>query len=63
MGLVVLEELPRPTLSDVGLTELAISGPLLLAAVLAVLAGAVSFASPCVVPLVPGYLAYLTGLV
>jgi cytochrome c-type biogenesis protein len=29
----------------------------------AVLAGAVSFASPCVVPLVPGYLAYLAGLV
>jgi cytochrome c-type biogenesis protein len=47
----------------VGLTEFAISGPLLLAAGLAVLAGAVSFASPCVVPLVPGYLAYLTGLV
>ncbi|MDQ4020621.1 MAG: cytochrome c biogenesis CcdA family protein [Actinomycetota bacterium] len=46
-----------------GLTELAISGPLLLAAAVAVLAGAVSFASPCVVPLVPGYLAYLTGLV
>lgn len=63
MGLVVLEELPRPTLSDVGLTEFAISGPLLLAAGLAVVAGAVSFASPCVVPLVPGYLAYLTGLV
>jgi cytochrome c-type biogenesis protein len=61
--LVVLEELPRPTLSDVGLTEFAISGPLLLAAGLAVVAGAVSFASPCVVPLVPGYLAYLTGLV
>jgi cytochrome c-type biogenesis protein len=47
----------------VGLTQLAISGPLLLAAGVAVLAGAVSFASPCVVPLVPGYLAYLTGLV
>ncbi|MBW4715859.1 cytochrome c biogenesis CcdA family protein [Saccharothrix obliqua] len=29
----------------------------------AVLAGAISFASPCVVPLVPGYLAYLAGLV
>jgi cytochrome c-type biogenesis protein len=28
-----------------------------------VVAGAVSFASPCVVPLVPGYLAYLAGLV
>jgi cytochrome c-type biogenesis protein len=59
--LVVLGELP--TLSDVGLTEFAISGPLLLATGLAMLAGAVSFASPCVVPLVPGYLAYLTGLV
>jgi cytochrome c-type biogenesis protein len=47
----------------VGLTGVAISGPLLLATGLAVLAGAVSFASPCVVPLVPGYLAYLTGLV
>jgi cytochrome c-type biogenesis protein len=47
----------------VGLTELAVSGPLLLAAGVAVVAGAVSFASPCVVPLVPGYLAYLTGLV
>jgi cytochrome c-type biogenesis protein len=47
----------------VGFTELAISGPLLVAAGVAVLAGAVSFASPCVMPLVPGYLAYLTGLV
>lgn len=44
-------------------TSLAVSGPLLLAAAVAVLAGAVSFASPCVVPLVPGYLAYLAGLV
>jgi len=44
-------------------TELAASGPLLFAAAVAVLAGAVSFASPCVVPLVPGYLAYLAGVV
>ncbi|MGI8813726.1 MAG: cytochrome c biogenesis CcdA family protein [Pseudonocardia sp.] len=44
-------------------TTVAISGPLLLAAAVAVAAGAVSFASPCVVPLVPGYLAYLAGLV
>ena len=50
-------------MTSVGLTELATSGPLLLAAGVAVVAGAVSFASPCVVPLVPGYLAYLTGLV
>lgn len=39
------------------------SGPLLLAGGLALLAGMISFASPCVVPLVPGYLAYLAALV
>jgi cytochrome c-type biogenesis protein len=44
-------------------TAVAESGPLLLAAGVAVAAGAMSFASPCVVPLVPGYLAYLAGLV
>lgn len=44
-------------------TDLATSGPLVLAVGVAVLAGAISFASPCVVPLVPGYLAYLAGLV
>ncbi|HET9141014.1 cytochrome c biogenesis CcdA family protein [Actinophytocola sp.] len=43
--------------------ELAQTGPLLLASGLALLAGAISFASPCVVPLVPGYLAFLAGLV
>jgi len=47
----------------VGLTEVAISGPLLLSAAVALLAGVVSFASSCVVPLVPGYLAYFAGLV
>lgn len=35
---------------------------LIVAAGVAFLAGLVSFASPCVVPLVPGYLAYMTGL-
>src|SRR6478609_11313592 len=44
-------------------TDTVISGPYLLAALLAVAAGAVSFASPCVIPLVPGYLAYVTSLV
>ena len=34
----------------------------LLAAGVAFAAGIVSFASPCVVPLVPGYLSYMTGL-
>lgn len=37
-------------------------GSLLLAVPIAVLAGLVSFASPCVLPLVPGYLGYVTGL-
>ena len=44
-------------------TDTVISGPYLFAALLAVAAGAVSFASPCVIPLVPGYLAYVTSLV
>ena len=39
-----------------------LSGPLLLALPVALLAGVVSFLSPCVVPLVPGYLSYVTGL-
>ncbi|TWP34697.1 cytochrome c biogenesis CcdA family protein [Leekyejoonella antrihumi] len=38
------------------------SGSLPLAIALSVLAGAVSFASPCVLPLVPGFLGYVTGL-
>lgn len=39
------------------------SGPILLALGACVLAGLVSFASPCVIPLVPGYLAYLASVV
>ena len=38
------------------------SGPLLLAIAVAALAGLVSILSPCVLPLVPGYLSYVTGL-
>ncbi len=38
-------------------------GSLLLALPIALAAGAVSFLSPCVLPLVPGYLAYVTGLI
>jgi cytochrome c-type biogenesis protein len=37
------------------------SGALPLAVLVAVAAGLVSFASPCVLPLVPGFLGYLTG--
>jgi cytochrome c-type biogenesis protein len=40
----------------------AASGSLLLAIPVAMLAGLVSFLSPCVLPLVPGYLSYITGL-
>lgn len=46
-----------------GLAETAAAGPLALALGLCVLAGLVSFASPCVVPLVPGYLSYLAAVV
>ncbi|GAA6524881.1 cytochrome c biogenesis protein CcdA [Intrasporangium sp. DVR] len=35
---------------------------LVLASVIALAAGLVSFASPCVLPLVPGFLGYVTGL-
>ncbi len=38
------------------------SGALPLAMLVALLAGLVSFASPCVLPLVPGFLGYVTGL-
>ena len=37
-------------------------GPLLVAAPVAAIAGLVSFLSPCCLPLVPGYLSYVTGL-
>jgi cytochrome c-type biogenesis protein len=37
-------------------------GSLLLAVPVALAAGAISFASPCVLPLVPGYLSYVTGM-
>lgn len=38
------------------------SGSMVLAIPVAVLAGLVSFFSPCVIPLLPGYLSYATGL-
>src|SRR5580698_9310552 len=38
------------------------AGPLLLAIPVAAAAGAVTFLSPCVLPLVPGYLSYVTGM-
>jgi cytochrome c-type biogenesis protein len=38
------------------------SGPLILAMPVAAAAGALTFLSPCCLPLVPGYLAYITGM-
>jgi cytochrome c-type biogenesis protein len=42
--------------------SLVISGPLILAVPVAAAAGAVTFLSPCCLPLVPGYLSYVTGM-
>jgi len=41
---------------------IASGGPIAVAVAVAALAGLVSFLSPCVLPLVPGYLSYVTGL-
>jgi cytochrome c-type biogenesis protein len=46
----------------VNVNETVTSGSLVAAAPLAALAGLVSFVSPCVLPLVPGYLSYVTGM-
>lgn len=45
-----------------GVNTTVLNGALLLALPLALLAGLVSFFSPCVLPLVPGYLSYVTGV-
>jgi cytochrome c-type biogenesis protein len=47
---------------DDWLRDTALSGSMLVAVPVAVLAGLVSFFSPCVIPLLPGYLSYTTGL-
>ncbi|GII88485.1 cytochrome C biogenesis protein CcdA [Sphaerisporangium siamense] len=44
------------------LTTTIAAGSLLVALPVAVAAGLVSFLSPCVLPLVPGYLSYVTGM-
>ncbi len=43
------------------ITQIVSGGNLALALPLALLAGLIAFASPCVLPLVPGYLAYVGG--
>jgi cytochrome c-type biogenesis protein len=48
---------------DLGIwAENAVGGSMALAVPVALLAGLVSFFSPCVVPLLPGYVSYATGL-
>jgi cytochrome c-type biogenesis protein len=42
--------------------DLVASGPLILAIPVAAAAGAVTFLSPCCLPLIPGYLSYVTGM-
>jgi cytochrome c-type biogenesis protein len=44
------------------MSDVVASGSLVLAVPIAALAGLVSFLSPCVLPLVPGYLSYVTGM-
>lgn len=49
-------------IASAGLTHAVTDGPLLVAAGVAALVGLVGFLSPCVLPLVPGYLSYVAGL-
>ncbi|MEO8889747.1 MAG: cytochrome c biogenesis protein CcdA [Jatrophihabitantaceae bacterium] len=49
-------------LADPGFTHAVTDGPLLVAAGVAALVGLIAFLSPCVLPLVPGYLSYVAGL-
>jgi cytochrome c-type biogenesis protein len=44
------------------LRDTALSGSMVLALPVALVAGLVSFFSPCVIPLLPGYLSYATGI-
>jgi len=46
----------------VGLQGIVADGQLVVASLIAIAAGLISFASPCVLPLVPGYLGYVGGV-
>jgi cytochrome c-type biogenesis protein len=47
---------------NMSVAQLVSSGPLILALPVAAAAGAVTFLSPCCLPLVPGYLSFVTGM-
>jgi cytochrome c-type biogenesis protein len=53
--------LPAATIAQ-WFQDTASDGSLILAVPVALIAGIVSFFSPCVIPLLPGYLSYVTGL-
>src|SRR6516225_4560284 len=53
---------PRRQAAGMSVQNLVTSGPLLLAMPVAAAAGALTFLSPCCLPLVPGYLSYVTGM-
>ncbi|UQA91092.1 cytochrome c biogenesis CcdA family protein [Streptomyces halobius] len=53
---------PSVLLASVDVGQVVGSGSLLLAAPIALAAGAITVASPCCLPLVPGYLSYATGM-
>ena len=61
MSVLAAAALPA-ALPAAGFGQTVVSGSLLLAVPVALLAGLVSFASPCVLPLVPGYLGLLGGM-
>ncbi|MGW0996749.1 cytochrome c biogenesis CcdA family protein [Streptomyces sp. NPDC002520] len=48
--------------AETGRNQTVLNGALLVALPVALLGGLVSFFSPCVLPLVPGYLSYVTGV-
>lgn len=63
MTLTILIPALTPTVLDVSSWAAnAVGGSMVLALPVAMLAGLVSFFSPCVVPLLPGYLSYATGM-
>lgn len=49
-------------IAGAGLSSTVVDGPLLAAIGVAALVGLIGFLSPCVLPLVPGYLSYLAGV-